>query len=777
MRLDEAKLSTYLDNELPQHEHKWVEKQLLDSPEAQARLARLRQETEQVHQSLNLLNPPPHARPSTWLALKQLQAHLARTSQVTTSPNGKPPENPTLTVWESPTPLTEIKTGLKNFQLKWRQPMRNKVVLTTGLSIIMIMLTITFALWSGIGSPIAEQAQQIFQLAPQTDIPLLPAIPADNFLTDNNQLPQDVIPISLPISYEKQDIGFGYGIQADPYGDTNANINHIKTLGFEWIKFKMDWKDVEPKPGQYDWVFWDKLILAHADNGIKVMLTIVKAPDWARPSDDDKSVEGLPEDPKHYAEFGAKVAQRYQGRVQAIEIWDEINLFYEVGGKGRVNPASYTELLKAAYTTIKSVDPNIVVVSGAPVPTGAPPPMAMDDIEYLNRMYAHGAKDYFDALGAHPMGFANPPDALWIEGDYDPSRGYDDHRSFFFRNTLAAYREVMIENDDQEKMIWATEFGWPVWRYSGDNRFIFARENTLQEQAEYTVKAFEMGQEWGWVGPMFLWNLDYNVTTPNKEAANFGIIDTPTYEALVAMNGNKIEPTDNLSGNDQSISLPNSVAPSYETTPVTAPEDNINIVIVLDISGSMAAEDFEPNRLGAAQTVIQDFIDKRPGERVGFVTFASEVIGQIQPTLDHTMLKAAVNATQLSWDIGLDSGTAIGLGLTAATDMLRDSTASNKIIVLLTDGANNSGAIEPLTAAQSAKSLDIRVYTIGAAQPGPARLPFPDGRVEYRDSEIDEDALQEIADLTGGLYFRAEDTQGLQEVYNKINELEAVDGR
>ena len=104
--------------------------------------------------------------------------------------------------------------------------------------------------------------------------------------------------------------------------------------------------------------------------------------------------------------------------------------------------------------------------------------------------------------------------------------------------------------------------------------------------------------------------------------------------------------------------------------------------------------------------------------------------------------------------------------------MLRDSEAESRVIILLTDGANNSGQIDPLTAAEIAKALDIRVYTIGAARPGPAALPSPDGRIEYRDSEIDEETLKEIADITGGLYFRAEDEVGLQEIYDTINELE-----
>lgn len=200
--------------------------------------------------------------------------------------------------------------------------------------------------------------------------------------------------------------------------------------------------------------------------------------------------------------------------------------------------------------------------------------------------------------------------------------------------------------------------------------------------------------------------------------------------------------------------------------------EGIDIAIVLDISGSMAALDFEPNRLGAAKHVILDFIERRQYDRIGLVVFATEAFSQVPPTLDYKVLKRILDETQVSWDIGLDSGTAIGLGLANGANMLRDSEAKSRVIVLLTDGANNSGQIDPLTAAEIAKTLDIKVYTIGAARPGPAPLPFPDGHIEYRDSEIDEETLRQIADITGGLYFRAEDERGLQEIYDTINQLE-----
>jgi spore germination protein YaaH len=338
-----------------------------------------------------------------------------------------------------------------------------------------------------------------------------------------------------PVAAAKGNLPFDYGIQVDPNGNDQGNIGLIRGMGFNWVKFQMAWKDVEGSPGDFGWGGWDGTINTYSGAGIKILLSIPKAPDWARPPDDDKSVEGPPQDPNLYAKFVAAVAERYRGKVQAIEIWNEQNLYYEAGGQGRINPAAYTELLKLSYNAIKAVNPDMIVVTGALTPTGAPPPVAMDDVEYLRQMYANGAKGFFDAVGSHPSGFANSPDALYQGGDFDPARGYDDHRSFFFRNTMEEYRRVMVENGDGAKTIWPTEFGWPVWRFTGDARFIFAQQNSLEQQAQFTVRAYQLAKEWGWVGTMFLWNLDYNVTAANTELANFGIVGTPAYDALSAM--------------------------------------------------------------------------------------------------------------------------------------------------------------------------------------------------------------------------------------------------
>ena len=336
---------------------------------------------------------------------------------------------------------------------------------------------------------------------------------------------------------------FGYGIQAAPNGDTEANIRHIKTLGLEWVKFQMPWKEVESTQGNYDWALWDTTLDAYAANGIKVMLTVVKAPDWARPADDDKSVEGPPADPAKYAEFVAQVVDRYQGKVQAVEIWNEQNIWYEAGGKGRINAVDYVRLLQLAYQAVKSANQDVMVIGGALTPAGNIGDLAIDDVEYLKQMYANGVKGYFDALGAHPSGYNCPALADWQtvtpeEASADPASGMftDRYHSWCFLGTMEAYREVMVANNDGDKAIAPTEFGWAVASNPNEG-YKFAADNTPEEQAKWTVEAYQWAKKQGWVGPMFLWNLDYSLVLPDTELAYFSILDTPTYQALIDLTG------------------------------------------------------------------------------------------------------------------------------------------------------------------------------------------------------------------------------------------------
>jgi Ca-activated chloride channel family protein len=200
--------------------------------------------------------------------------------------------------------------------------------------------------------------------------------------------------------------------------------------------------------------------------------------------------------------------------------------------------------------------------------------------------------------------------------------------------------------------------------------------------------------------------------------------------------------------------------------------EGIDIVIALDISGSMLAEDFKPNRLEAAKKITEKFIDSRVNDRIGLVIFSAKSFTQCPITIDHTVLKNLLKEIKSGL---IEDGTAIGMGLATAVDRLKDSKARSRVIILLTDGINNTGIISPLTAAELAKNFGIRVYTIGVGTIGKAPYPFqtPFG-IQYMnvDVEIDEPLLKQIAAETGGKYFRATNNRALETIYNEIDTME-----
>jgi len=200
--------------------------------------------------------------------------------------------------------------------------------------------------------------------------------------------------------------------------------------------------------------------------------------------------------------------------------------------------------------------------------------------------------------------------------------------------------------------------------------------------------------------------------------------------------------------------------------------EGIDIVIALDISGSMISEDFRPNRVEAAKNVAEKFIDERPNDRIGLVVFAREAFTQCPITIDHGVLENLLRKVEPGM---VPDGTAIGNGLADAVGRLKDGRAKSKVIILLTDGVNNAGEIDPLTAADIAKTYGVRIYTIGVGTEGEAPYPVqtPYGiRYQMLPVEIDEGLLKNIADITGGEYFRATNNTTLNEIYKKIDRLE-----
>jgi Ca-activated chloride channel homolog len=206
--------------------------------------------------------------------------------------------------------------------------------------------------------------------------------------------------------------------------------------------------------------------------------------------------------------------------------------------------------------------------------------------------------------------------------------------------------------------------------------------------------------------------------------------------------------------------------------------EGIDIFLVMDISNSMLAEDFRPNRLEVCKQVAKAFVEKRRFDRIGLTIFAGEAFTQCPITTDHRVVMQFLDA--LRTDMLEEQGTAIGMGLASAVNRLKDSRTKSKVVVLLTDGDNNAGYIPPLTAAELARKYNIRVYTIGVGSRGFARMPFmqrANGELVYRNVrvEINEDLLREIADMTGGRYFRAESAAILADVYEEIDAMEKTE--
>ncbi|MDQ3249824.1 MAG: SH3 domain-containing protein, partial [Chloroflexota bacterium] len=323
---------------------------------------------------------------------------------------------------------------------------------------------------------------------------------------------------------------FGFGITANMWqNDKNGVAGAIKELNFPWVKQQVRWEFVENEAGAVNWSEMDDIINVMSGHNIQVMFSVVTAPQWTRPA--KPGTGGPPDDFNVYADFVGKIAGRYCGRLGAIEVWNEQNLQREWEGYP-LDAAHYMDLLRRSYNAIKGVCPGVLVISGAPTPTGNSP-VAIDDIDYLRGMYNNGLARYSDGVGVHPSGYAIPPEVSvqdWQAGRYTPPPSHFNHRSFYFRSTMEASRQVMVEFGDVNKRLWPTEFGWgqTVSPFAGYEYEAYITEG---QQAQYIVNAYRMMQDWGWVGVAFLWNLNYN----QGEMAAFSVTGRPAYEALKGM--------------------------------------------------------------------------------------------------------------------------------------------------------------------------------------------------------------------------------------------------
>ncbi len=343
---------------------------------------------------------------------------------------------------------------------------------------------------------------------------------------------------------------FGYGVQAHMVDNAQSGqvMSMVTGMGFNWVKQQVAWTRFENAgPGQIDWGGMDEIVNAANGAGVSVLFSIVKAPPWAREPGFDGSVEGPPVDPSTYANFVGAVAGHFCNTpLKAIEVWNEQNLHYEWGNKP-LNAGDYVKLLAPAYASIKAACPSMYVLSGALTPAGNNPGLAVDDFSYLEDMFKAGVANYADGIGAHPSGYNVPADvkfedacaAIQVTGHSFNGPCDNPHHSWSFRSTMEGYWNIMNVYGAGNKKIWPTEFGWAAGG-AVNNNYGYANDNDLNEQAQWTVKAYQMMKEWGFVGPAFLWNLNFKVNNPGTELAQWGIIGQgweplPTYTALKDM--------------------------------------------------------------------------------------------------------------------------------------------------------------------------------------------------------------------------------------------------
>jgi uncharacterized protein YgiM (DUF1202 family) len=341
---------------------------------------------------------------------------------------------------------------------------------------------------------------------------------------------------------------FGYGVQAHMLGgETGRAMDTTAGMGFNWIKQQVEWRLYAADPGAMGFADLSAIVNEASARGISVLFSVVNAPGWAREPGFDASVGGPPADPATYAAFVGGMARTFCGTsLKAIEIWNEQNLHYEWGNKP-LDPAEYMRLLAAAYASIKAECPSMMVISGALTPAGSNPPFAMDDFAYLEGMYQNGLANYADGIGAHPSGYNVPANVRFeeacaaIQQSGNSFNGACDtpHHSWSFRSTMEGYRNIMNVYGDSNKRIWPTEFGWAAGG-AFDPRYAYANDNSFEEQAAWTVEAYTMMRDWGWVGPAFLWNLNFRVVADGTEKAQWGIVSNdwsplPVYNALKSM--------------------------------------------------------------------------------------------------------------------------------------------------------------------------------------------------------------------------------------------------
>ncbi|MGD8399198.1 MAG: hypothetical protein PVG11_10125 [Anaerolineae bacterium] len=302
--------------------------------------------------------------------------------------------------------------------------------------------------------------------------------------------------------------------------EADDHVLRLATAGrFAWIIQLLEWRAVEPVPGEFFWAYSDWLVRAAEYYGLDLVLRLDHPPDWAATTQDS-----VPVDLEAYAAFVERVAYRYRGRVSAYVIWNEPNLAAEWGNRPP-DPAGYTRLLCAAAAAVRAADTDALVVSAGLAPTNEAGDRALDERRYLEQVYEAGAAGCFDVLGAHPYGFAYPPD--------DPPGAHDGLNVA----RLADLRAVMVARGDAGKPVWATELGWTTDPVAPEQAWLAVDEAT---QADNLVDVMHKAErEWPWLERIAVWNLSTGLTGDDERRGYSLVGDDgapkPAYDALRAL--------------------------------------------------------------------------------------------------------------------------------------------------------------------------------------------------------------------------------------------------
>ena len=358
------------------------------------------------------------------------------------------------------------------------------------------------------------------------------------------------IPTPVPTPRPVDDRRYQVGIQVQHSLDFNPDNQDgffrsvADDLGLGWVKHQVRWEEMEPQPGDIDWSILDFVQASAEKFDIKLMLSIVTAPDWAREPGVDLEKHGPPADAQTYADFVARILRRYPGRIHAIEVWNEMNIDREWTSVHGLSAGNYVALLRRTYETVKAIDPGLIIISGALSPTGWNDGIvAYDDFSYMEQLITAGMLDWTDCVGAHHNGYNVSPDLRYNDIPDDPTAIYrgpfdNPHHSWSFRSTLEGYASRI----GPDVKLCVTEFGWPT---SQDLEgfppgFEFAQDNTLAEQAQWIAKAMHNMEAWRFVWLAFIWNFNYGPQAgydPNNDNVPYSLIGPgfsfrPAYDAI-----------------------------------------------------------------------------------------------------------------------------------------------------------------------------------------------------------------------------------------------------